>query len=198
MTSIQNSLLALSIAVVCGGCAHPITIAPDLARITPDQTQQKIEKSVGYFISEQNKALRVTTPGGGGDSVEYAPYADLESGLYRVLSNVFGSVHMIKDTKDQAFLDSKNITWVFTPTITTNSSSRNSFFWPPTDFSVTLDCAAANAAKVEVWKTSIKADNDVIAVKEILKEHGLAGKSAATKALSQLQTQLQTAPEFRK
>lgn len=198
MNSLHSGLMALSVAVLCGGCAHPITIAPDLTRLTPDNAQPKIEKSVGYYISEQNKALRVTTPAGGGDSVEYAPYADLEPGLYRVLSNVFSAAYVVKDVKDLAFLQSKNIAWVFTPTLTTNSSSRNSFFWPPTDFSVTIDCTAADASQQQVWQTTVKADGDLIAVKEILKDHGLAGKSAAAKALTQFQGRLQAAPEFRK
>ncbi len=198
MKSLQSGLLTIGVAMVCGGCAHPITISPDLAKIAPEATQPKIEKAVGYFISDQNKALEVTTPGGGGDSAKYTPYADLESGLYRVLSNSFNSAYAIKDVKDLAFMQSKNITWVFTPTITTTSSSRNNFFWPPTDFSVTIDCVATDSTQKEVWKTSVKADNDVVAVKDLLKDFGQAGKSAAGKALLQLQGQLISAPEFRK
>lgn len=197
MNSLSSRLMAVGVALICGACAHPITIAPDLDKVTADQSQPRIEKSVGYFISEKNKALRVTTPAGGGDSVEYAPYEDLEPGFYRVLSNVFSAVHVVKDPKDQAFLESKNITWIFTPTLTTSSSSRNSFFWPPSDFSITIDCMAVDSEQREVWKTTVKAESELIAMKEILKEHGLAGKSASGNALRMLQKQLQSAPEFR-
>lgn len=198
MNVLRITLLMLSSTVFISGCAHPITIAPDLSKLPREQTQSKIERSVGYYISEQNKAVEVTTPAGGGDSVKYKPYADLEPGLYRVLSNVFTSVYPIKDTKDQAYLQSNNIAWIFTPTLTTNSSSRNHFFWPPTDFNLIIECTAADPTLKLVWQTSVKADNDVIAVKEILKDHGLAGKSAAEKALLHLQTQIQAASEFQK
>jgi hypothetical protein len=198
MKSFFAGLLAIATALALGGCAHPITITPDLAKLPTESSQAKIDKAVGYYISEQNRALKVVTPAGGGDKVEYAPYADLESGLYRVLYNTFSAAYPVKYLQDQAFLKSKNIAWVFTPTITTNSSSRNSFFWPPTDFSVTIDVVSTDAAQQPVWKETIKADNDVIAVKDTLKEHGLAGRVAAEKALKMLQEKIQAAPEFRK
>ena len=198
MKSLYSSLMALCFAALFSGCSHPIKIAPDSTKLPVANAQSKVNASVGYFISEENRALRVTTPAGGGDSVTYAPYADLEPGLKQVLGNVFSAVYLVQDTKDQSFLKSNNISYIFKPTITTNSSSRNHFFWPPTDFSVTLECSATDAALKPVWSTTVKADNDLLSVKEIIKDHGLSGKSAATKALSQLQIQLQSAQEFRK
>ncbi|HNB42584.1 MAG TPA: hypothetical protein PLX21_13565 [Rhodocyclaceae bacterium] len=198
MKTMHNTIMALSAAVLLGGCAHSINITPDSAKLASTQAQTKIDKVVGYYISEPNKALEVTTPAGGGDSVKYKPYADLEAGLQQALVNVFANAYPIKDIKDQAFLQGKDIAWVFTPTLTTNSSSRNNFFWPPTDFSVTIECTAVDAAQKPVWQTTVKADNDVVAVNAVIKDHGLAGKSAAEKALRQLQNQLQAAPEFRK
>jgi hypothetical protein len=192
----RGALFAFVVAAVCNGCAHQISISPNLEQIAPDVVQPKVEQAVGYFISAQNRALEVTTPGGGGDSVRYLPYADLESGLARVLSNVFSAVHAIKDVKDQAYLQSKNITWVFTPTITTTSSSRNAFFWPPTDFSVSIDCVAADATQREIWKTRATADGGLIAVREIIKNHALAATTAGEKALRMLQMQIQAAPVF--
>lgn len=198
MKYLNGGLMALSLAVFLGGCAHPITISPNITKLQAASMQTKIDKSVGYYISEGNRALSVTTPAGGGDSVKYTPYADIESGLYAVLSNVFSNAYVVKDPKDRAFLQSKNISWIFTPTITTDSSSRNSFFWPPTDFTVTLDCIAADGSQQEVWRTHASANNDLIAVKETIKDHGLAGGSATEKALLQLQEQIVAAPEFRK
>ncbi len=196
MKSLRGALLVFAVAALCSGCAHQISISPNLGRIASDVVQPKIEKSVGYFISAQNRALEVTTPGGGGDSVRYLPYADLETGLARVLSNVFSAAYAVKDVKDQAYLQSKDITWIFTPTITTTSSSRNAFFWPPTDFSVSIDCVAADAAQHEIWKTTVTADGGLIAVSEIIKDHPLAAKTASEKALSALQMQIQGAPVF--
>lgn len=199
MIPLRNTLIAISFAVFCCACAHSITIPPDLNNLTPDEKNPKIEKAVGYYISEKNRTLKVTTPAGGGDSVEYAPYKDLEPGFYRVLSNVFSSVYVVNDTEDLSFLQSKNITWIFTPVITTNSSSRNPFFWPPTDFTVTVDCKAVDSTDQKVvWETTIKEDSDLIAVKKIIKDYGLAGKSAAAKALMQFQDQLHAAAVFHK
>lgn len=195
--TLRNVFIAIGIGVL-SGCAHDITISPDLNKIAASSSQAPIGKPVGYYISAQDKALRVITPAGGGDKVEYAPYADFEAGLAKVLSNVFGSAQPVKDAKDQADLQSKNIAWVFTPTLTTNSSSRNSFFWPPTDFTVTLNCTAANSSQQQVWQTNISSSNDVIAVNDTLHDHGLAGKKAMEKALSQLQDQLLSAEQFRK
>lgn len=198
-TNIRTSLLALTAVAFLAGCAHPITIAPDMSKLVRDEAAKpRVETQVGYFISEQNRALRVKTPAGGGDFVEYAPYADLETGLYRVLSNVFTNVHVVKNVQDKEFLTSKNISYLFTPTLTTTSSSRNSFFWPPTDFTVTIDCVAADDQTQQVWKTSVQEGNDVVAVKDTLADHGLAGKKAAEKALKKLQAELEAAPVFRK
>jgi len=197
MKPIHGGLIALAFAFLLGGCAHPISISPNITKLQGVATQGRIDKSVGYFISEPNKALSVTTPAGGGDSVRYSPYTDLESGLYAVLANVFNNVYPVKDIHDQAYLQDKGISWIFTPTITTSSSSRNNFFWPPTDFTVTIACVAADGAQHEVWRAAVTADNDVIAVNEVLHDQGLAGRLAAEKSLRQLQQQIEAAPVFR-
>lgn len=194
MKSLKGALLIFVVAMFCGGCAHQFSISPNLDKIASDVVQPKIEQSVGYFISAQNRALEVTTPGGGGDSVKYFPYADLELGLARVLSNVFSTAYAVKDLEDQAYLQSKNIVFIFTPTITTTSSSRNFHFWPPTDFSVSIDCVAVDANQREVWKTSVTADGGLIAVRDILKDRALAAKTAGEKALSDLQNKIQATP----
>jgi hypothetical protein len=196
MKSLRGTLLVFVVAAFCSGCAHQISISPNLEKVASNAVQPKIEQSVGYFISEQNRALETTTPGGGGDLVKYRPYADLEAGLARVLSSIFSGVHLVKDVKDQDFLRSKNITWIFTPTIRTTSSSRNSFFWPPTDFSVSIDCIAIDANQREIWKTTVTADGGVVAVNDIIKDHALAATNAAQKALGALRAKIQTAPEF--
>ena len=68
----------LSIALILGGCAHPITIAPDIASVGIVK-QRKSSKSIGYYFAESAEK-EVTTAGGGGDSIRYKPYKDLETG----------------------------------------------------------------------------------------------------------------------
>src|SRR5215472_12399664 len=92
-------IVVVSLALICGACAHSITIVPDAATLG-DQLPMKIDKLVGYYISPENHAKKVETAAGGGDKVAYSPYADLEPGLNKVLSNVFTQVVAIKDLND--------------------------------------------------------------------------------------------------
>jgi hypothetical protein len=197
MASLNRFIPILVLITLCSGCAHQVDIAPNLAVLTDMSTSPKIDKAVGYYIPEEKRALSVTTPAGGGDSVKYTPYADLEPGLNLVLSNVFTATYKVEDINDQTFLQSKNIAWIFTPTITTASSSRNAFFWPPTDFKVTINCIATDDAQQQVWNHTVQADNNLMAVKEILKDYGLAGRSAGENSLILFQNDLLASPVFR-
>lgn len=190
-------IAALLIALACGACSHPITIAPDLKGMARNDSGDRINKRVGYFIPPSDKVARVTTSGGGGDKVEYAPYGDLEPALYRTLSNVFAGVYPIKDMKDAAFLKANDIRYVFQPTITTDSSSRNIIFWAPTDFTVTIHCTALDSNIRQVWSTSVSAANDLVSVNEVNRDFGLAGRLAAKNALAKLEAELRQAPQFR-
>lgn len=188
--------VTLVIVAVITGCAHPISIAPDLNSLKQNSNISPIPKTVGYYISPEDRAKRVTTPAGGGDSVEYAPYADLEPGIYRTLGNIYTNVFVVKDLKDHAYLKSKEISMIFVPKIETTSSSRNHFFWPPTDFGVTLECSALDSQGVKLWSATVKTDGGLIPVKEILNDFGLAGRRASAEALKALEIQIRAAPEL--
>ena len=199
MRHVKGLLLLLTATVLfSSGCAHQIEIAPDLGKIMNENPTEKIDKAVGYYISAEKRQLSVTTPAGGGDSVKYNPYLVIEPGFNLILSKIFTAAYRIDDLNDQTFMQEKKIHWVFTPTISTNSSSRNAFFWPPTDFSMTINCIASDQDQAQIWNETVQADGDVIPVSEILKDHGLAGKSAAANALHKLYLKLQAAPEFRR
>ncbi len=131
--------IALLTCVFLFGCARPITMNPDLALVTGGGVA-KINKTAGYYISDDSKVLEVTTPGGGGDKIRYFPYRDLEPGLYKALSEVFTSVNKVKDPKDGAALKAANINILITPSIATTSSSPSAFTWPPTKFGVDMLC----------------------------------------------------------
>src|SRR5262245_53881342 len=125
-------------AAVLAGCAHPMTIKPDLAAISKVTVPEssRIPKSVGLYISEADKAKLVTTPGGGGDKVRYTPYADLETGIYKVLSDVFQSVTVLTAPVEAAAKG--NITLVVQPEVVTDSTSSGILTWMATDFTVTI------------------------------------------------------------
>jgi len=139
----------------------------------------------------------VKTPGGGGDFVQYPLYGNLEAGLYRTLSNVFTSVSVLKDKRDAHALTDNGISLVFIPVITTTSSSRNIVFWPPTDFSVTIECTATDVNGQQIWQASVTGVNDLTSVSTVIHDFGATGRNAAEVALQKLQKALEAAPELR-
>ena len=108
LTIIQRNLL-VSVAALAllalTGCAHSISVAPDLNRIPP--ASSKIAKAAGYVITESNRWREVTTPGGGGDSVKYFPYKDLEPGFRKALAEVFDKVIKLSGPDDPAITGSQ-------------------------------------------------------------------------------------------
>ena len=136
-----SRVFVVLIVFFSAGCAHPIKITPNINDIDRKDVS-KIDKSVGYYISEADRGLSVITPGGAGDKVEYTPYKDLEPALQKVLSNMFQRVHKITSLQDSAFIKANDISYIFFPKIETNSSSTALLTWMATDFTVKLDCKA--------------------------------------------------------
>ena len=148
-------LLMLLLVAITAGCAHPITMNPDLNAIKGDKSTM-MAKSVGYHIPEAAKSLEVTTAGGGGDKLRYFPYRDLEPGLYKALGEVFSNVSRIQNPKDAAEWSNRGISLLITPEIRTVSASESAFTWPPTQFTVDLSCTVSDSAgqTIEVIKVS--------------------------------------------
>ena len=192
----MSLIYCLLAAVVLTGCAHPIVISPDVAKIERQAGTQPIAKNVGYYIPADKREMAVTTPGGGGDSVSYHPYRDLETALYRMLSNVFTDVTVLKAPNDAEEIGKRGVSYVITPTITTSSSSPSPFTWPPTYFGVALTCTVTDGAgKPVVTKTAMgegRAEFD-----EFKSDLPLAGKRAAQDALLKMQGILLQAPELK-
>lgn len=140
--------------LLLGGCAHQISMKPH-ADMMPTENTKKINKTVGYYISDENKKIKVETPGGGGDSVEYTPYKDIEFGLYKVLSNVYTDVHPMKAANNKSEIKTKNVSYVFVPQVKTNSSSNSAFTWPPTYFEVVLNVKAYDANGKKIWNKTV-------------------------------------------
>ncbi|MFT5722341.1 MAG: hypothetical protein ACI9W6_002670 [Motiliproteus sp.] len=136
--NIIKNLAVLASLVVISGCAHNIQISPDLEKIRQVRPMVTIDKNVAYYISAANKEKEVTTPGGGGETVVYKPYADSEGALNTVLSNQFSRVYSLDSIYNKKYLHEKNISYIFIPEITTNSSSSSTFTWPPTEFTINL------------------------------------------------------------
>jgi hypothetical protein len=173
---------------ILGGCAHSIVITPDAAKLGAPTAKLSANK-VGYYISDEERTRKVITPGGGGDKVEYAPYKELEAGIYRVLNNVFSSVDQLKTENDKAFIADKKISFVMRPKITTNSSSSSPFTWPPTDFDVIIEIKATDNTGKVIWQDTVIGKGKA-EFSEFKSDFALSAKRASEAALIELQKKL--------
>ena len=181
--------LILPWLLILTGCAHPILISPKLSEIQSKTTEnRKIKAAVSYYIPVSSSNLEVTTPGGGGDSVRYLPYRDIESGYDEVLRSVFQSVVKVTSSSLKRG-DHDEVDYVVEPIILTNSGSTGLFTWPPTNFSVDITN--------KIWdKNHNLIDSPrvvgigVAETGEKLTEHGIAGRRAVEDALRKMRDSL--------
>lgn len=179
------------------GCAHPITLAPNLAEVKLPAQAKQIDKSVGYYISDADKAKEVTTPGGGGDKVRYFPYRDMEAGIYKALSEAFKSVTKLASLTDADSIAKNKITFVITPEITTNSSSPSPFTWPPTVFTLNLNCTVKNSTGANIANLKVTGEGKA-EFEEFKKDFSLSAKRASDDALQKLLIAISQSPELQK
>ena len=196
MNRLAMTSVMLSGALWLGGCAHQINITPPLNNIKADGGA-KIEKNVGYFISAQDMAKEVVTPGGGGDKVKYLPYKELEPALKKTLESVFNSATAVPSLEDKAFMAANNISYVFVPSIETNSSSTSAFTWPPTDFEVKIEAKAYNGAGAVSWRSKPIKGVGKASFGEFKHDFSLAGRRAALDAMNKLKTELHATPALK-
>lgn len=187
----QTIRLLSSVAAVAfiTGCAHPIMISPDISKIERSSDAQPIRKNVGYYISPEIREKEVTTPGGGGDKVSYRPYKDIEMAYYKMLGNVFQSATLLPTPNDMDTIGKREISYIFTLDITTDSSSPSPFTWPPTKFTVNLTSNINDAAGTPVTLISVTGEGQA-EFDEFKSDLSLSGKRAAQDAILQTQDKL--------
>jgi len=156
-----------------------------------------IPKNIGLYISPADRAKEVTTPGGGGDKVSYHPYADMETGLYKVLGNTFQSVDSLSTLSDVNTIAKHSLTLIAIPEITTTSSSSGVFTWMATDFTVQLSCRFTDLAGREV--ATISSTGTGHAEFSVLKsDFSVAGERASRDALEKFQAAVLQSEALRK
>jgi hypothetical protein len=163
-------------------CAHPIRITPDLNALETSQVKTLAEKVV-LRIEPTLKNMEVVTPGSGGDSVSYYPYRDLETGLFKVLSDHFQTVQVHGSSYDLLAV----------PTIVTQSSGNNIMTWMPTDFMVRINLVLKDNEGRTVWSGSGEGralDSELPADGRL--KLGELGAIAASRALANLSDKLKT------
>lgn len=198
---LRLSALILSLGLLTG-CAHSISIHPELTDIAAPATAKPIPKRVAFYMAESTRNTTVTTPGGGGDSVTYKPYEDLEVALIKMLKNTFASAIRLPEPPNYMDLRQRNIDYLVTALITTNSSSPKSTMWAPTEFTLTLQCklvdvtSGAAVSKEVVGKG--KFDHAAETTSSVPTPPGSqAARRAALVALVQMQQTLLDAAELR-
>ncbi len=186
-------LLAPAILAM-GGCAHPINIQPNTATLQASAAA-KIDRRVGLVITEADRKLEVTTPGGGGDKVTYLPYRDLETGLYIAMSQVFSNVVRLAAADDPK-AKAEAVSLIVTPRITTSSYSDSALTWPPTQFTVELTCKVVDAQGQPVTEVRVVGDGRA-SFDEFKSQFSLSANRAADDALAKLVKALGETPALR-
>lgn len=187
MKKIKLLLVILPLLAMIG-CAHPMVISPRVDEL-PVENKVKIDKVVGYYISASDIALRVESPGGGGDRLAYHPYKDIEAALSKVLFNIYKDVYKLKAKNDKKELTANSITYVFVPQVSTTSSSPSPFTWPPTDFSVTLKMHALDSAGKKVWSGEVRGEGHA-EFEQFKDDFQLAARLASKEAFIKLQKEI--------
>jgi len=177
-TSIK--FILLGIALILGGCAHPIVIAPDLSTVGITQ-QTMSKKSIGYYYAESVEK-EVTTSGGGGDDVRYKPYKDLETGLYKMYSSIFSDVTLLSSSSDPG---KSKVDYIAAVEISTSSSSPSLFTWPPTVFTLNLANNISDAKGTVLGNLRTSGEGRA-EFSEFKSDFGLAGKRASQEALNKM------------
>lgn len=197
MKRLSSLVFSMIACVFLFGCAHPITMNPDLAVVAAPAGATPIAKKVGYHMPDALRAVEVTTPGGGGDKVRYFPYRDIEPGFYKALSEAFTSVSKVQNPKDAAALQADGIVLLITPEVTTTSYSDSAFTWPPTQFTVRLVCAIADANGKPVETIRVSGEG-AATFAEFKSNFSLAAVRASNDALGKLIKALGESPALRK
>lgn len=170
--------LAFIVALI-SGCAHPLNISPDISSVNKSAPSEKIAKSISYYFTEDIEK-EVTTPGGGGDSVKYKPYKELDIGIYKVLSDNFNSVVMLKGGAVESKLDNDFVAQI---TISTNSSSSSVLTWPPTLFGVNISTELLNPKTGKMEKILVSGEGRA-EFSEFKSNMNLSAKRASEDALN--------------
>ena len=196
MKHFAKFFFSIATCLVLFGCAHPISMNPGLGSVAGASTTARINKQVGYHISEVSRALEITTAGGGGDKVRYFPYRDMDAGFYKALGEVFTGVTKVSNPQDAAAISASGITLLIVPEISTTSASESLLTWPPTQFSVMLNCTVVDAKGQNVTHIRVEG-NGLAEFSEFKSNFSLAAVRASSDALQKLVKALAESKELR-
>jgi hypothetical protein len=186
--------LLLTLVLWLGGCAHPLTLSPNLAAMS-GTVEKKIEKRVGLLVTDADRQIQVTTPGGGGDKVSYFPYRDLEPALYLALSESFASVARVASLSDPK-VAAERLHYVVKPSVQTTSFSDRVLTWPPTVFTIELLVKVNDTAGSLVTELRVMGEGRA-SFDEFKGQPGLSANRAAEDAVKKLIQAFASSPALR-
>ena len=176
----------LALAVLTGGCAHTISVVPTEV-VRSSNMPDRLKEVIGVYIPAEAIRLEVATPGGGGDSVKYFPYRDIELGFHKMLATVFQDVVQVSKINDKSEFERRGITYVISPVIITNSGSTNSTVWEPTNFSADLTSEIRDTSGKILYSPRVIGIGNSTAEFGIGVNRGIAGQLAIKDALQKMQ-----------
>lgn len=186
--------LLLTLALWLGGCAHPLTLSPNLSAIS-GTAGTKIDKRVGLLVTDAERQIQVTTPGGGGDKVTYFPYRDLEPALYVALSESFSAVARVASFSDPK-VAAERLHYVVKPSVQTTSFSDSLLTWPPTVFTIELVVKVNDTAGSQVTEVRVFGEGRA-SFDEFKSQPALSANRAAEDAVKKLIQALRSSPALR-
>lgn len=175
--------MAIIFSIFLVGCAHQINISPNLNSLENIDPSKKIDKRIGYYFAEAREK-EVITPGGGGDSVRYKPYKEIESGLKKIFNSTFKSASLLKSELDE---EKNNVDLLAEIKISTSSSSGSAVTWPPTQFGVNLSCNIKDLNGDLITTIHANGEGSSEFSEWFLADKGLSGKRASEDVLNKFQ-----------
>lgn len=188
------SYLALCSLVALVGCAHPIAITPTTQIEKPQTPYSK--KNVAYVMTNADREKLVTTDGGGGDKVSYYPYKDLEKAIRDALRLVYADVVVVQSQNNVDALRAQNVSYVFTPEITTTSDSPSYFTWPPTKFRIEMNSNVTDSQGDIITRLRV-VGSGTAEFSEFKDNFGLAGSRAADDLSAKLVDEIKSNPKLK-
>jgi hypothetical protein len=186
--------LLLTWVLWLGGCAHPLTLSPNLTAIS-GTVEKKIDKRVGLLVTDTDRQVQVTTPGGGGDKVSYFPYRDLEPALYVALSESFASVARVASITDPK-VAAERLDYIVKPSVQTTSFSDSVLTWPPTLFTIELVLSVNDSTGRLVTELRVMGEGRA-GFDEFKSQPGLSANRAAEDAVKKLIQAIGSSPALR-
>lgn len=178
---------------VLAACSHSITIEP---QTMPTRTESSlVKKRVAYVMSDTERQKEITTSGGGGDKVSYYPFRDFEKALRETLRSIYDDVTLLKSASDAAAVRESGAQLIFSPQITTTSSSPSLLTWPPTKFTFEVACSVTDPSGAVVVELRV-AGQGTSEFDEFKGDTGLSGKRATAQAMQKLREEIMGNPKL--